>query len=451
MDELRVRAYNVRFGDAILVTVPDRDAATGKTTTRHILIDVGNVLNKEGGADTVFKPVLDDVIKELGGRAARSVRHDPRAPRSRPGTLLLRDQGLCRRRARAEAEGGLRVADRVGGQELLRHAPAGPEAEEGLLSTPTPRIRLHLAAAPPDVATRFESCWPTTTPPRPGRAWSTCAGSPGRRRPTCTAGRRLTGTHPFKEAKFKIWAPEEDTSRLLPRPAPGRGVGLAPVTAAGTHRDRAGASAPAFRRRRRGVLQPGGDAAARVRRQPAGHRPSRQQHQRGLRLQWRGWKLLFPGDAELASWKMMKAQGVLEPVHFLKVSHHGSHNGTPDGDVLEAFLPLKAPDKKARRAPDLDLARYLFRHSPHAHQPEAQGPLRPDQHARQGHGALRAVVLQGLSPAHGLSFRRASGGTTARWTGNTITRSSPMSWSTMNSTIPQWMSVSVHSGATALR
>jgi beta-lactamase superfamily II metal-dependent hydrolase len=67
-------------------------------------------------------------------------------------------------------------------------------------------------------------------------------------------------------------------------------------------------------------------------------------------LHWRGWKLLFPGDAEQASWKMMKAQGVLEPVHFLKVAHHGSQNGTPDGDVLEAFLPKKAPDKKTRRA-----------------------------------------------------------------------------------------------------
>ena len=51
MDTLRVRAYNVRFGDAILVTVPDRDPATDKTTTRHILIDVGNVLSKEGGDD----------------------------------------------------------------------------------------------------------------------------------------------------------------------------------------------------------------------------------------------------------------------------------------------------------------------------------------------------------------------------------------------------------------
>ena len=56
MDTLRVRAYNVRFGDALLVTVPDRDPATGTTTTRNILIDVGNVLNKEGGDGVHFAP-----------------------------------------------------------------------------------------------------------------------------------------------------------------------------------------------------------------------------------------------------------------------------------------------------------------------------------------------------------------------------------------------------------
>ena len=42
-DKLRVRLYNIRFGDAVLVTVPDNG------TTRHILIDVGNVLVGEGG------------------------------------------------------------------------------------------------------------------------------------------------------------------------------------------------------------------------------------------------------------------------------------------------------------------------------------------------------------------------------------------------------------------
>ena len=33
------------------------------TTTRHILIDVGNVLSKEGGDDSVFKPVVDDYLE----------------------------------------------------------------------------------------------------------------------------------------------------------------------------------------------------------------------------------------------------------------------------------------------------------------------------------------------------------------------------------------------------
>ena len=41
-DTLRVRLYNVHFGDAILVIVPDRDPKTKKVTTRRILIDVGN-------------------------------------------------------------------------------------------------------------------------------------------------------------------------------------------------------------------------------------------------------------------------------------------------------------------------------------------------------------------------------------------------------------------------
>ena len=57
MDELRVRVYNVRFGDAVLLTIPDKDTA-GETIARHVLFDVGNSLTKEGGADEVFKPIV---------------------------------------------------------------------------------------------------------------------------------------------------------------------------------------------------------------------------------------------------------------------------------------------------------------------------------------------------------------------------------------------------------
>src|SRR5688500_18036959 len=67
--QLRVRVYNVRFGDAILVSVPDRVGA--RTTQRHILIDVGNAHHTEGagGADAVFADVVADVRKQLGRRA----------------------------------------------------------------------------------------------------------------------------------------------------------------------------------------------------------------------------------------------------------------------------------------------------------------------------------------------------------------------------------------------
>ena len=43
-------------------------------------------------------------------------------------------------------------------------------------------------------------------------------------------------------------------------------------------------------------------------------------------------------------------QGMLKPVHFLKVSHHGSHNGTPADDIFEAILPAAPPDNRQRQA-----------------------------------------------------------------------------------------------------
>ena len=67
MDKLRVRAYNVRFGDALLVSVPDR-GPDGVVETRNILIDVGNALVGEGGLDEAFRPVIDNILSELNGK-----------------------------------------------------------------------------------------------------------------------------------------------------------------------------------------------------------------------------------------------------------------------------------------------------------------------------------------------------------------------------------------------
>src|SRR5262245_27379499 len=71
-DKLTVRGYNVRFGDASLSTIPDRDPHTGITTARRILIDVGNAPRVagtgEGGDDAVFEPVVTDILNELDGK-----------------------------------------------------------------------------------------------------------------------------------------------------------------------------------------------------------------------------------------------------------------------------------------------------------------------------------------------------------------------------------------------
>jgi beta-lactamase superfamily II metal-dependent hydrolase len=67
-------------------------------------------------------------------------------------------------------------------------------------------------------------------------------------------------------------------------------------------------------------------------------------------LEWRGWRLLFLGDAELKSWLTMSRHRQLKPVHFVKVSHHASQNGTPPDQILERILPLEPRDDRPRSA-----------------------------------------------------------------------------------------------------
>ena len=71
-------------------------------------------------------------------------------------------------------------------------------------------------------------------------------------------------------------------------------------------------------------------------------------------LEWRNWRLLFSGDAEQRSWKamwkMMRGNNPLKPIHLLKVSHHGSHNGMPIAAMLDEIMPEQPPDNRQRYA-----------------------------------------------------------------------------------------------------
>jgi beta-lactamase superfamily II metal-dependent hydrolase len=46
----------------------------------------------------------------------------------------------------------------------------------------------------------------------------------------------------------------------------------------------------------------------------------------------------------------MDREGVVSPVHFLKVGHHGSHNSTPPDELLDRVLPLERRDPRRRVA-----------------------------------------------------------------------------------------------------
>ena len=67
-------------------------------------------------------------------------------------------------------------------------------------------------------------------------------------------------------------------------------------------------------------------------------------------VEWNGWRLLFTGDAEKRSWRQMDKLGFVSPVHFLKVSHHGSSTGMPPDAILDKLLPKPAPAGFTRRA-----------------------------------------------------------------------------------------------------
>ena len=356
-EDLVVRMYNIRFGDAILVTVPDKNPSTGRTTTRRILIDVGNAPKVagtgQGGSDEVFEDVVGDILDQLDGHPLDLyvMTHEH----------LDHVQGLFFASTKLPA---IDLARRLKVRHVWLTASAAPDyydrhpkaKEQRLAFDAMYRRVAALMAARPAAATRgvldlLANNDPTKTRQCVEFLRTLCPDK------THYVHReaKLRGTHPFREARLSVWAPEEDTSdyygRFLPLDA--GAVPLAPA-ASGT---------PGARRMRPTpdpLPPPGVDVGAflgLVGARRSGAIDNLLEIDKAANntsivfaLEWRGWRLLFAGDAEIRSWKTMAREGVLKPVHFLKVSHHGSHNGTPADGVFEAILPAAPPENRPRQA-----------------------------------------------------------------------------------------------------
>ena len=341
---LTVRAYNVGFGDAVLVSVPEREDGVQGETTRHLLFDVGNLLAGEGNADEVFPGVVADVAERVGGTV---------------DLYVMTHEHL-------DHVQGLLAAAKAGVELRARHAWLTGSADPAYYDThpAARRRRLEMQSALEDVA-RLQAAEPdewlaamvrnnSTVLPPGALGLSTADAVDHVRRiadeeHTHYVDRTtdLAGRHPFREARLRVLAPEEDTSAYYRR----RGGAL---TARTSDAPAAVAPRPSLVAPPVGV-SPGAFFDLLTARRRSGRSrileidAANNNTSIVLELEWRGWRLLFAGDAELASWKRMHADGRLRPVHLVKISHHGSHNGTYD-DLVDDFLPPDAPDGRERHA-----------------------------------------------------------------------------------------------------
>lgn len=334
-DRLRVRVYNVHFGDAILISVPDRNE------TRHILLDVGNVLGGTGGQDDVFKPIVEDVRQVLDGRPLDLyVMTHEHLDHVQGLYLAFKVHGLSLPVERA----WLTASAQTSYYDTHKAAKTKRERARKALDA-VERYFAACGACPTGIRSLLLNNSPLSTEP--------CVDHLRNLAPQRTSyvfrGCDVDAQSLFREegTSIEIWAPEEDTSIYYGvfRPAAlglTRGRGRAriqptvPLPPPGVD---AGAFFDLVEFRRRGY----GDNLLSI--DAAANNTSIV-----FCLEWRGWRLLFPGDAEHRSWKEMNKRGLLKPVHFLKVGHHGSANGTPPPELLEKILPQSPPDDRPRFA-----------------------------------------------------------------------------------------------------
>ena len=345
MPDLVVRVYDVRFGDCVLVTIPER--VGGKAVKRNILIDFGNALGTEGGSNEVFGPVLDDVTAKLRGKQLDLfvMTHEH----------LDHVQGFLHAAEKLNKRIKVKQAWLTGSAApdyYTTHQRARKQKIAALMAYQVARARLSAAAVPsPFVDVMLANNDSAST--------KKCIDF---LRDELTDDVRfvdrttdLTGLQPSTTARISLWAPEEDTADYY-----GRFDALAAGLRIGDDEifdfdDLDGAAAPDQE-----VPEPprGVDAGVFYNLIDIRHGDSttllsidRASNNTSivLLLEWHGWRLLFTGDAEKRSWRTMDKEGMVGPVHFLKVSHHGSATGLPPTEILDKLLPATQPPAKRSR------------------------------------------------------------------------------------------------------
>lgn len=351
MSELVVRLYNVRFGDAVLVMIPEKSG--GHDVVRTILFDFGNALSKEGGVDSVLEPVIDDIRTTLAGKKLDLyvLTHEH----------LDHAQGFFY----AKKEFGKTVKAKqvwlTGSADPTyyddnKHPGAKLEKKAALAAYRAAMVRLNALAE----VSFFAAVLMANNNPR-----STFDCVKFLREELAKPAdvhfvdrtTDLSPLQPAKSAKLTLWAPEENTADYYGKfkplaaslgfsdddPFDDLDLGLREPKALPLPQPPPGVDAGAFYNLL--DVRHSNSASTLLNIDQAANNTSVV-----TLIEWKGWRLLFTGDAEKRSWRQMDKLGLVQPVHFLKASHHGSDTGMPPDEILQKLLPLPSTAAGRRRA-----------------------------------------------------------------------------------------------------
>ncbi|MGC4120948.1 MAG: hypothetical protein QM765_41510 [Myxococcales bacterium] len=328
-----IRAYVVGFGDCILARIPDG------TKTRHVLVDFGRAPG-QGASGEQFEAIAQDIHEFCGGHL---------------DLLVMTHEHLD------HLEGFLRekeVFDQIEVDHVWMGLPSSPTYYSDYPDARQQKRLMELAASladgrgiralTPQVRTLLEN----NVSNADRLAYLRNMKKRGAKVHYLARGVVPKGCSPFKAVKVDVLAPEEDVSVYYPASRVSSVVEVAKVADGGGEDDWWSFSevekleAPknlseSDWTRLHEAIQGGNLRAARF--------IDKAQNNTSLCFQLTvgGRRLLFTGDAEIESWEVMLEkhdEGVLGPVDFLKVSHHGSRNGTPD-DALDRLLPRSRKDR----------------------------------------------------------------------------------------------------------
>ena len=345
MSDLIVRAYDVRFGDAIFVSIPDTE--NGDPINRTILFDFGNSLGTDGGADSVLEPVIDNLIESLGGRPLDLyvMTHEH----------LDHVQGLFFSATTFNKRIRARQAWLTGSSDPEyykhgRHPGAKQQKLAALAALRLARARLNATLA---TSSYLSSLLSLNDPKDTSdcidflRTELTDPGGVHYVDRTTDIGTLWQGP-----GKITLLTPEEDTADYYGR-FTGIAAGLSKLGIEDFDDLDGIASTSEPPAPPRGV-----DAGAFYNLLDVRHGAAETLLQIDqaanntsvvVLLEWNGWRLLFTGDAERRSWRTMDARVDLAAVDFLKISHHGSSTGLPPDSILDKILPKPASGDPIKR------------------------------------------------------------------------------------------------------